>query len=217
SYVDELAGQVTGVSCTQSSVGAALAGSVRRDEVLEHVEALTEVSADRQLDGVTRGVRHQATHTGQLSYLLGVTTGARLRHDEERVERHVRLEVLEHSILHLLGGVVPQLDHLLEPLVLGGEAALEALVDLVELDLGSCQQFLLLGRDGDVVDTDGDTRLGRQLEPVLLETVEESSRALRAEALEALDDQVAKGAAFVDRVVAQHLLWHIAASLERLP
>src|SRR5690606_2539691 len=62
SYVDELAGQVTGVSCTQSSVGAALAGSVRRDEVLEHVEALTEVSADRQLDGVTRGVRHQATH-----------------------------------------------------------------------------------------------------------------------------------------------------------
>src|SRR5690606_34533106 len=51
-HVDQLAGEVTGVGGSQGRIGATLAGAVGRDEVLEHVEALAEVRADRQLDSV---------------------------------------------------------------------------------------------------------------------------------------------------------------------
>ena len=42
--VDESTGQVAGVGGTERGVGETLAGTVRRDEVLEHRQAFTEVA-----------------------------------------------------------------------------------------------------------------------------------------------------------------------------
>ena len=49
-HVDEAAREVAGVRRLERGVGEALAGAVRRDEVLEHAETLAEVRGDRRLD-----------------------------------------------------------------------------------------------------------------------------------------------------------------------
>ena len=73
--VDEAAGEVPGVRRLERGVGETLAGAVRRDEVLEHRETLAEVRGDRRLDDLARRLRHQATHGGELTNLLGASLG----------------------------------------------------------------------------------------------------------------------------------------------
>ena len=85
--VDEAAGQVTGVRGLERGIGEALASAVGRDEVLENREALTEVRRDRRLDDLAGRLGHQAAHTGELTHLLLRAAGARVGHDEDRVER----------------------------------------------------------------------------------------------------------------------------------
>ena len=51
--VDESTGQVAGVGGTERGVGQTLACAVRRDEVLEHRQAFTEVALDRAGDDLT--------------------------------------------------------------------------------------------------------------------------------------------------------------------
>ena len=48
--VDQTARQVTRVRGLQRRIGQTLAGAVRRDEVLQHVQAFAEVRRDRRLD-----------------------------------------------------------------------------------------------------------------------------------------------------------------------
>ena len=68
--VDETARQVARVGRLQRRVGETLAGAVRRDEVLQHREAFTEVRRDRRLDDLARRLGHQAAHARQLADLL---------------------------------------------------------------------------------------------------------------------------------------------------
>src|SRR5690606_16212688 len=125
-------------------------------------------------------------------------------------------EVLEHRVLDLLGRVVPQADDLVEALALGHEAALGGLLDAGELALRVLEDLLLLLGDRHVLDADRDARGRGELEAVLLQAVEEGGGALDAEALEALDDEVAQGAPLVDGVVADQLGGDVAARGERL-
>src|SRR5690606_33004634 len=182
----------------------------------EDVEAFAEVRADGQLDGLAGRVGHEPSHAGELTDLLRVASGAGLRHDVEGVERHVLREVLEHGVLDKLGRVVPEPDDLRLALALRHEAALCGLGDAVELGLSVREQLLLLLGDRDVVDADRDARGRGELESVRLEAVEQGSGALDAEALEALDDEVAERAPLVDGVVADHLRRHLAARRQRL-
>ena len=76
-HVHEAARQVAGVRRLRGGVGQALPGAVRRDEVLEHREALTEVRLDRALDDLADAarqlllrLRHQAAHAGELPDLV---------------------------------------------------------------------------------------------------------------------------------------------------
>src|SRR3546814_17111280 len=66
--------EVTGVRGLQRGIGQALAGAVRRDEVLQNVEAFTEVRGDRRLDDRAVRLGHQATHAGELTNLRLATT-----------------------------------------------------------------------------------------------------------------------------------------------
>jgi hypothetical protein len=57
--VDETPGEVAGVGRPQRGVGQTLPGAVRRDEVLEHGQALAEVRLDRPRDDLALGVGDQ--------------------------------------------------------------------------------------------------------------------------------------------------------------
>ncbi len=83
--VDETTRQVPRVRGAQRGVGEPLAGPVRRDEVLEHRQALHEVGLDRALDDLALRVRHQAAHAGELADLVERPTRPGVGHHEDRV------------------------------------------------------------------------------------------------------------------------------------
>src|SRR3712207_3874212 len=84
-HVHETAGEVARVRRLERRVGKALAGAVRRVEVLEHVEAFLEVRDDRALDDLAGRLRHEAAHRRELLHLRRRAAGARVRHHVDRV------------------------------------------------------------------------------------------------------------------------------------
>ncbi len=84
--VDEPARQVAGVGRLERRVGEALARAVRRDEVLQNVEALTEIGRDRCLDDGAVRLGHQSAHPGKLPDLCSRTASSRVCHHVDRVE-----------------------------------------------------------------------------------------------------------------------------------
>ena len=120
-HVDQATGQVARVGGPQGGVGEALAGTVGRDEVLEHRQALTERGLDRAGDHLAARVGDQALHAGDLADLLGVPSGTGVDHHVERVERERRQRLL-HGPADLGVGRRPDLDLLLAPLVVGDDA-----------------------------------------------------------------------------------------------
>ncbi len=141
--VDQAAGQVTGVGGLQRGVGQALAGAVRRDEVLLHVEAFTEVGRDRRLDDGSIGLGHQAAHAGQLADLRRAAARARVGHHEDGVERLLAVhlatgvlhvvgtELLHHRLGDLVVGTRPDVHHLVVALAVGDEARRVLVLDLL--------------------------------------------------------------------------------------
>jgi hypothetical protein len=75
-----------------------LAGAVRRDEVLQHVEAFAEVRRDRRFDDLARGLGHQTAHTGELADLLFRSARAGVGHDVNRIEVAAGAVVLFHGL-----------------------------------------------------------------------------------------------------------------------
>ncbi len=100
--VDEAPRQVPRVGGAQSGVGEALAGTVRRDEVLEHRQAFHEVGLDRALDDLALRIRHQAAHAGELADLVERSAGTGVGHHEDRVR-------LVEVVLHRLGDFLRRL------------------------------------------------------------------------------------------------------------
>ena len=101
-HVHQAAGQVTRVGGLERGVGQALAGAVRRDEVLQHVEAFAEVGRDRGFDNFARRLGHQSAHTGELADLLFRAARARVGHDVNRIEVAAGAVVLLHGGEHLV-------------------------------------------------------------------------------------------------------------------
>ena len=174
--VDETARQVARVGGLQRRVGQALAGAVRRDEVLEHRQAFAEVGADRRLDDLARRLGHQAAHAGQLADLLLAAAGARVGHDVDRVERPpFAVELLhfgEHLVGDLLGHVRPHGDDLVLALAVGDRAFEVLLLDADHLVAGLRDQLRLALRDDQVLDADRQPRAGRVGEAGRLQAVE---------------------------------------------
>ncbi len=127
--VDETPRQVARVGRAERGVGEALAGAVRRDEVLEHRQALHEVGLDRALDDLALRIRHQAAHAGELADLLERSARAGVGHHVDRVQ-------LEEGPLHRsgdgVGGLRPDVHDRLVALLVGDQAALVLLLDLLD-------------------------------------------------------------------------------------
>ena len=124
----QTAGQVAGIGRLQSGIGQTLAGAVRGDEVLQHVQAFAEVGGDGRFDDLARGLGHQAAHTGKLADLLFRTARAGVGHDVNRIEVAAGAVVLFHGLEHFIGNpfgdLGPDFDDLVVALAVGDGAVL---------------------------------------------------------------------------------------------
>src|SRR5688572_2110665 len=174
-HVDETTRQVARVRRLQRGIGQALAGAVRRDEVLEHRQAFAEVGLDRLLDDFTGRLGHQAAHARQLAYLLLAAAGARVGHDVDGIELPFLVALLhlrEHRVGDLLGDVRPHRDDLVVALAVGDRAFEVLLLDFDHLVARLLGQDRLVLRDDQVLDADRHARAGGVGEAHLLEIVE---------------------------------------------
>src|SRR5687768_3395254 len=80
--VDQSTREVARVSGPKGGIRESLAGTVRRNEVLENAKPLMEVRSDRQVfDDVAEGIGHEAAHPGKLGQLLDRASRAASRND----------------------------------------------------------------------------------------------------------------------------------------
>ena len=154
-HVDQAAGQVARVRGLERGVGQTLARAVRRDEVLEHRETFAEVRGDRGLDDLARRLGHQAAHAGQLTNLLRRAAGARVGHDEDRVEGRAApllaglvvgpSSSVPISLHHLFGDLLrhlrPDVDDLVVALAVGDETFGVLVLDLLHFLLRRLEQL----------------------------------------------------------------------------
>ena len=193
--VDEFARQVTGIGRLKRGVGQTFAGTVGRDEILEHGQPFAEVRGDRPLDDFARRLGHQTAHAGELFHLLAIAARAGIDHEEDRVQflaALVMLEGAEHDVGDFVAGVGPDVDDLVVALAIGDDAFAVLLLDLLDLLVGVRELELFLLRNDHVGDADGDAGLGRFREAEFLQAIERLDRALLAGHLIATPDNVAE-------------------------
>ena len=139
--VDETSGQVPGVRGSESRVREPLAGTVRRDEVLEHRQALHEVGLDRALDDLTLRIGHQTPHACELTDLVERAAGPGVGHHEDGVRL---VEVVLHGIRDRFGRLRPDGHDPLVPLLLRHQASLVLALELAHLGLVPDEDLLLV-------------------------------------------------------------------------
>ena len=187
--VDETPRQVARVGGAERRVGEALAGAVGRDEVLEHRQALHEVRLDRPLDDLALRIRHQAAHAGELAELRERAAGAGVGHHVDRVQL---VEVVDHRLGDLVGGLGPDRRDLLVPLRLGDEALVVRVLDARDPLLVAGKDLLLVRRDDDVVLRDRHAGERAVAEAEVLDRVEDVSDRVRAVPVDELRDEGAE-------------------------
>ena len=200
--VHQPAGQVARVGGAQRSVGETLARAVRRDEVLEHREALFEVGLDRNAQDAAGRVGHKAAHAGDLLDLRDGTARARGRHHEDGVEPVL---LLEHGLRDLFAGARPHVDRLVVLFVVREQTGAVQVVDRSDLRVGVGDQLRLLLGDDDVHGRHGRAGHRRETEAERLDGVEETSRLRVAVMPVAVGDE--RGEPFlVDRLVDERMV-----------
>src|SRR5579862_769362 len=155
--VDEAASEVARVGGLESRIGQALTRTVRRDEVLQHVEAFAEVGSNRRLDNFARRLRHQTAHAGKLTNLLFRSASTGVGHDVDRVDAAflvLVLEGLEEFVGNFFGDVAPDGDDLVVAFAVGDGAIEVLLLHLDDFFFGVVDQLGLVARDDHVIDTD---------------------------------------------------------------
>ena len=124
---------------------------------------------------------------GDLPHLHHVSAGAGRDHHVDRVAPR---EVALHRPRDLVRRLGPDLDELLATLVVGDQAALVLLLDLLRLALVLVEDLLLARRGDHVADRDRDAGPGRPAEARLLERVERGRHLHLGVALgEVVDDR----------------------------
>ena len=196
--VHQTTGQVARVRGLQRGVRQALTGTVGRDEVLQHGQALTVGGLDGPRDDLTLRVGHQATDAGDLPDLQPVTTRTGGHHAVDGVQA-------VHAALHrsgdLVGGLGPDLDELGAALLITDQTQVVLGLDLGGLVLVGVHDGLLVHIRGHVADGDGDARTGGPVEAGVLEIVQSARGGHRGVALGQIVDQSREGALIGHRVL----------------
>ena len=141
-----------------------------RDEVLEYVQTFTEVTGNRRFDNGAIRLRHQTTHTGQLTNLSSGTPRPGIGHHEDGVERallfvlavavfnHFNTEVFHHRLGDLVIGTSPNIHDLVITLTASHQTGSKLLLDLAYFLFGRVDHGVLGIRNHHVFHTNGRTR-----------------------------------------------------------
>ena len=170
--IDQTAGKITRVSCTQSSICKSFTRTARRNKVFKYVKTLTVVGTDRYFDNLTRRIRYKSAHTRKLSYLAHRTARAGVRHHEYRVEL---VKVALQRIGNILGRLVPYFYNMAAALVVAYKTASVIAAYQINLCLGACKYFLFRRRDYRVDNRNGDSALGGVLKACRLNIIKNYS------------------------------------------
>ena len=146
-YVDQTSGQISGIGGTKSRIGQTLTRSVSGHEILQYVQAFTEIRLDRQLDGTSCRICHQPSHTCKLFDLFIRTTGSGIRHHEDIV---VFIQSGQQRFCQRVVSRLPGLDNLFVTLFLRDQASFEVLRDLIHRILRLLDHLRLLRRHGHI-------------------------------------------------------------------
>src|SRR5262245_23994300 len=192
-HVDQAAGQVTRICGLERGVGQTFSRAVRRNEVLQHVQAFAEIGADRSLDDFARRLGHQSAHTGELPDLLLVAARSGFGHDQNRVQLLRVFLAPAHLLEHLVGDSFrhfrPDGDDLVVTFAVRNHAVLVLLFDLDHFGLGVGYQRRFVRRRDHVVDADRQPGLRRVKEAQLFQAVEHLDGGLVPQTQEAVVDQ----------------------------
>ena len=200
-HVHQTPGQVTRVGGLERGIGQTLTGAVGGDEVLNNVEAFTEIGRDWRFDDRTIRLGHQATHAGQLANLRRAASGTRVGHDVDGVERGLGdgvsvpidhglvTELLHHGSGHLIVSVRPDVDYLVVALAVGDQAGDVLLGDLLHFALGAADDAALLVGRNHVVDANRGARPARVMVAGVHELISEHHGRLQAHLAVAVVDQ----------------------------
>ncbi len=158
---------------------------MRRNEVLQYVQAFAEVGRDRLFDNFTRRLGHESAHAGKLPDLLFRSARAGVGHDVNRIEVAAGAVVFLHRLEHLLGNPFryfrPDFDDFVVAFAVRDRAFLVLRDHFDHLLLGLLHKGRLLARHDHVVDADGNARARRVQEPESLHLVEHRYRDRQAE------------------------------------
>ena len=160
---------------------------------------------------MSRRIRHEAAHAGELLNLLIGTAGSGVSHHEDVV---VLVETLEQVLGELLIRLLPGLDDFLIAFLVGRETAAVVLADFLDLRLRFRDETLLGLRHGHIRNRNGHARNRRVLVADGLDIVQHFRRAGEAVhvddflenllALLLLDEEVNLGLQLVLRLGAIH-------------
>src|SRR5450830_1908452 len=201
-HVNQTTCQVTGVRGLQRRIGQTLTGAVRRNKVLQHVQAFAEVRGNRRFDNRTVRFRHQTTHTCQLTNLRCGTTGAGVGHHVNRVERLLRtlgavaadhvfdLQLVHHGLADVIAGLAPDVHNLVVAFTGSHQTGRVLLFDLLHFLFCSRDDGRLLWRHQHVVHADRDTGACRQAEARLHQLIGEHNGCAQTALAERRVDQL---------------------------
>ena len=187
-HIHQSAGEVAGVSRLQSRIGQTLTGTVGRHEVLQNVQAFTEVSRNRRFNNGAVRLRHQASHTGQLTDLGRRASGTGVSshvHGVERflgglvamaVDNRLDRQILHHDLTDFISGTAPDVHHLVIAFALRHETGGVLGLDLFHFLLSVINELLLLGRNLHIVNADRNTGLRGEVVAAVLQSVNKVHR-----------------------------------------
>ena len=182
-HIDQTACQVTGVGGFERRISQTFTRTVGGDEVLQHVQAFTEVRGNGRLDDGAIGFGHQAAHTCHLANLGGRAARTGVGHHVDGVERlllyliamavgdHLFRQLGHHDLGDFVARLAPDVHHFVVTLAGGHQTGNILFLDLFDLGLGAANDFVLFLRHQHVVDTDRNTGACGQTETCLQELV----------------------------------------------
>ena len=170
-----------------------------RDKVLQHGHTFLKVRKDGVFNRRTGvgtcllGLRHQTTHTSELSNLIGATTSTRVEHHEDCVETLVGFgHLLHEGALDVAVHLGPSVDNLVVTLVVGDETHTIVTHDLLDAVVTSLHDFSLFLRNDDIVEVERKTTFVCLAITEVFDAIEEFASAGHTNALDDLGDDVAE-------------------------
>ena len=211
--IDKTTSEITGVGSLEGGIGKTLAGTVGRDKVFEHRHSLLKIGENGVFDGRTSvgtrllGLCHQTTHTSELSNLVCTTTGSRVEHHEDGIETLVGLgHLLHENVFYVLVHFAPSVDNLMVTLVFGDETQLIVRGNLFYVIMASLHDGLLLLRDNNIGEVEGESAFVSLAVAQILDTIEELAGTSHTDALDDGGNEVAESAFLYYLIEIAHLV-----------